>query len=79
MEFESFDLCWPEDQLKAKGVVTTIREAVNAKDSFTRMKQERDAEREQTLGHRRAKQAAAAEKRAKIEGVSTRLSFVRYG
>lgn len=74
VEFENFETCWPEDQLKAKGLVASVREAVNAKDSFTRMKQERDAEREATLARQRAEQAAAAEKRAKIEQVDARLS-----
>jgi hypothetical protein len=72
-EFENFEICWDNDRLKAKGLVASVREAVNAKDSFTRMKQERDAEREQVLARQRAEQAAAAEKRAKIEGVSKRL------
>lgn len=72
-EFESFELCWDGDRLKAKGLVATVREAVNVKDSFTRMKQERDAEREQVLARQRAEKAAAAEKRAKIEDVSKRL------
>ena len=45
IEFENFETCWPADQLKAKGLVVSIREAVNNKDSFTRMKQERNAER----------------------------------
>lgn len=74
VEFESFETCWPEDQLKAKGLVASVREAVNAKDSFTRMKQERDAERDATLARQRAEQAAAAEKRAKVEQVEARLS-----
>jgi hypothetical protein len=74
VEFERFETCWPEDQLKAKGLVATVRETVNAKDSFTRMKQERDAEHEQTLTRRRAEQAKAAEIRAKIEAVNSRLS-----
>ena len=73
VEFESFETCWPADQYKAKGLVASIREAVNAKDSFTRMKQERDAEREQVQAQRQAERAAAAEKRAKIEDVSNRL------
>ncbi len=73
-EFENFEICWDNDRLKAKGLVASVREAVNAKDSFTRMKQERDAEREQVLARQRAEQVAAAEKRAKIEDVSKRLS-----
>lgn len=74
VEFENFETCWPEDQLKAKGLVASVREAVNAKDSFTRMKQERDAEHEAALAHQRTQQAAAAEKRVKIEQVEARLS-----
>ncbi len=46
-EFEEFSSCWPEDQMKARGLVSAVREAVNKKDSFTRMKQERDVERSQ--------------------------------
>ena len=45
VEFTNFDSCWPDDQLKAKGLVASIRDVVNQKDSFTRMnlahKQER--------------------------------------
>lgn len=73
VEFESFETCWPADQHKAKGLVASIREAVNVKDSFTRMRQERDAEREQVQAQRQAERTAAAEKRAKIEDVSNRL------
>lgn len=73
-EFESFEICWDNDRLKARGLVASVRDAVNAKDSFTRMKQERNAEREQVLSARRAEQAAAAERRARIEAISSRLS-----
>ncbi|OXJ12236.1 restriction endonuclease [Burkholderia sp. HI2500] len=74
VEFESFETCWPEDQMKAKGFVASVRETVNAKDSFTRMKQEREAEREATRARQLAEQAATAEKRTKIQEVSTRLA-----
>lgn len=73
VEFESFETCWPADQYKAKGLVVSIREAVNAKDSFTRMKHERDSEREQVQAQRQAERAAIAAQRAKIEEVSNRL------
>jgi len=46
-EFENFSSCWDADRLKAKGLVSQIRQVVNVKDSFTRMDQERDAERKQ--------------------------------
>jgi hypothetical protein len=74
VEFDEFATCWPNDQLKAKGLVAELCRTVNVKDSFTRMKQERDAEREEKLSHARAERAAVAEKRTKIENVRTRLS-----
>jgi restriction endonuclease Mrr len=46
IEFEAFSVCWENDQLKARGLVAEIRNIVNIKDSFTRMKQERDKEKE---------------------------------
>ncbi|MGB5807349.1 restriction endonuclease [Castellaniella sp.] len=76
VEFEDFSTCWPNDQLKAKGLVASLRDVVNVKDSFTRMKQERDTEREQALARQRAEQAAAAQRRAVIEDVSKRLSVL---
>lgn len=48
-EFEEFSLCWPKEQQKARGLVAQIREIVGKKDAFTRMKQERDAERRQRM------------------------------
>jgi restriction system protein len=45
-EFEAFSTCWESDQLKAKGLVSEIQKVINVKDSFTRMKQERDKEHE---------------------------------
>lgn len=72
-EFDNFDTCWESDRLKAKGLVAELGKTVNVKDSFMRMKLERDAERELTRTRQRADQAAAAEKRAKIEDVSKRL------
>ncbi|MFJ9776577.1 restriction endonuclease [Kitasatospora sp. NPDC101157] len=53
-EFEDFSTCWPDDQLKARGLVGQIRQVVGVKDSFTRMQQERDREREAHLADRRA-------------------------
>ena len=42
VEFEGFDTCWPDDRIKAKGLVASVREVVNQRDSFTRMNQERE-------------------------------------
>jgi hypothetical protein len=44
VECEDFSTCWPSDQLKAKGLVAEVRRVVDVKDSFTRMKQEREDE-----------------------------------
>ena len=49
VEFTNFDTCWPTDQLKAKGLVASIREVINQKDAFTRMSQARDEERQARL------------------------------
>jgi len=45
VEFEDFSTCWPDDQLKAKGLVSEVRRVINVKDSFTRMRQEREREK----------------------------------
>lgn len=45
-KFESFEACSEEDRLKARGLVAAVREAINAKDAFTRMNQAREAQRE---------------------------------
>lgn len=74
VEFESFENCWEKDQYKAKGLVTSIREAVNKKDAFTRMKQERDAERSERVAQQQIERSLAAEKRKKLEAINQRLS-----
>lgn len=43
VEFESFTNCWETDQYKAKGLVSEIRNIINVKDAFTRMKQEKES------------------------------------
>jgi hypothetical protein len=44
-EFEDFSVCWPNDQAAARGLVVQLRDMVNVKDSFTRMKMEKDEEK----------------------------------
>jgi len=43
-EFEDFSLCWPNQQLEAKGLVSDVQDVVNKKDTFTRLNLERQAE-----------------------------------
>ena len=45
VQFENFEICWPDDQLKARGLVASVRDVVNRRDSFTRMNREREYER----------------------------------
>ncbi|HFX6305740.1 TPA: restriction endonuclease [Acinetobacter nosocomialis] len=74
IEFESFETCWPADQLTAKGLVASIRESVNKKDSFTRMKQERNAEREERQSRQQAERIALAKRREDINAINLRLA-----
>ena len=60
-EFEDFGQCWPDDQLKAKGLVSDVRKYVNVKDSFTRMQQAEESHRQEEA--RRRRQAAEAKQR----------------
>lgn len=46
VEFEDFSQCWPNDQYKAKGLVSELQRIVNVKDSFSRMKTEHERERQ---------------------------------
>lgn len=78
VEFEDFESCWPDDRLEAKGLVASVREAVNKKDAFTRMQQEREAERDQAQATHRAAQQEAARKRSEVEDVKNRL-FALFG
>src|SRR5688572_8668219 len=67
VDFEDFSTCWPEDQLKAKGLVAEIRRVINVKDSFARMNQERDREAQVRRDSLVAKQRAADELKQKRE------------
>jgi restriction system protein len=68
VEFTTFDACWPDDQLKAKGLVASIRDVVNQKDAFTRMAQERDHERQARLAQA---EALAKERRQRITKIAS--------
>jgi restriction system protein len=72
-EFEEFSVCWPEDQLKAKGLVAEISRVVNVKDSFTRMNQEREGERRQRTSERAAKLEEQRIHREQLRGVQRDL------
>lgn len=73
VEFEDFSTCWPTDQLKAKGLVGEIRRVINVKDSFTRMSQEREKEKQQRIKEKNAEIAKRKQKIQKIENVKKDL------
>ncbi|WLQ40357.1 restriction endonuclease [Streptomyces laculatispora] len=73
-EFENFSSCWPEDQLKAEGLVAQIRRVVNTKDSFTRMQHERDTERQDRLATQQAERKKAAARRERFSDLRNRLA-----
>ena len=74
VEFEDFSTCWPNDELEAKGLVSEIRRVVNVKDSFTRMRQERESERQKHITHKEAEQQRAREKKAELDAVRRDLA-----
>ena len=67
VEFSNFDVCWPADQLKAKGLVASVRDVVNQKDAFTRINQERQQEREARLAPERDAREQRKKRIADIE------------
>jgi len=73
VKFENFSTCWPSDQLKAKGLVAEIRSVVDVKDSFGRMRQEQEAERNKRLEEEKQKATAKNEGRAKVQQVKKDL------
>lgn len=67
VEFSTFDVCWPSDQLSARGLVASIRGVVQEKDAFTRMAQERDQERQERLAQARAIAKERQDRLARID------------
>ncbi|MGW6022733.1 restriction endonuclease [Streptomyces sp. NPDC055099] len=79
-EFEDFSTCWPDDQLKAKGLVADVRRLVNVKDSFTRLQQENDLQRRndhlERQATRDAKAAQAEKRRQRVKALREELNAV---
>lgn len=73
VEWEDFSTCWDGNVHAAKGLVSDIRRVVNVKDSFTRMKQEREKEKRKSAKRYEERAAAAKEKRETKERVKKDL------
>jgi hypothetical protein len=65
-EFDDFSVCWPDDQAAARGYVSQIRDLVNVKDSFTRMKLAEEAERRKRLDEIEKRNVAMRTQREKF-------------
>ncbi len=73
-EFEDFSVCWQNDQAAARGLVAQIRNMVNVKDTFTRMRIEKDDEKRKHLNQQIQKIQSEKEKRRNlIQNVKTEL------
>ncbi len=72
-EFENFSACWENDRLKAKGLVAEIRQIINVKDSFSRMNQERELERQGRIKEKQDKQAAENKRKEELATIKTDL------
>jgi restriction system protein len=78
VEFDDFSTCWDSDRLKAQGLVAQIQKVVNVKDSFTRMKDERERDRQQSIAKREADIRAQQQRKSEIDQVKTDL-FALFG
>lgn len=60
---ESFEHCWPNDQLAARGAVDAVRKAIQQRDAFTRMEAEKNRERAERI---KAKEAEFERRRTEL-------------
>ena len=68
-EFEDFSLCWPNQQLEAKGLVSDVQDVVNKRDTFTRLNLERQAEARKRSEASRVQVEEARQKRRLFEEI----------
>ena len=73
VEFDSYEHCWPKDQLPAKGLVAEIREVQGKKDAFTRMDIERTNERKLRMEEKNRQIANMNQRREKILDLTREL------
>ncbi|TWT51646.1 hypothetical protein KOR42_35340 [Thalassoglobus neptunius] len=67
VEFDDFSTCWPDDRLKAQGLVAQVQKLVNVKDSFTRLKDEHERERQKNISRNEAASQQLQNRRSVIE------------
>lgn len=72
-EFEDYSTCWPDDQLKAKGLVSEVRRIVDVKDTFTKMKQELDKEKHKHQEEHKKRLDDIISKQKELEAIKEEL------
>lgn len=74
VEYDDFTSCWPQDQLEAQGLVARVRHVVNVKDSFTRMRQERERDESERRSATRVAVETAAARTRERDALRTRFA-----
>lgn len=72
-EFDDFSVCWESDRAAARGLVAQVRDLVNIKDSFTRMRNEKDEEKRRRIVEQEAAAKVRQEWKAKRDKVRADL------
>jgi hypothetical protein len=77
-EYDDFASCYPDNQLKARGAVTTVAQLINKKDSFTRLQDVREQELKCHRDAQRGERAKKDDERAARELIKRDL-FALFG
>jgi restriction system protein len=78
VEFDDFSVCWENDRAAARGLVAQVRELVNVKDSFTRMRVEKDEEKRRRVEEQEAAAKVLQRRMAERDRVKADL-FALFG
>ena len=74
VDFEDFDLCYDNQRDAARGLVSQLREMVSRKDSFTRMRIEKEEEKRKYFRQKEAVLAVEQKKKERIKKVNSDLN-----
>lgn len=77
-EFDDFSVCWENDRAAARGLVAQVRDLVNVKDSFTRMRIEKDEEKRKRQEQQEAEKSLEQERRNRRQKIKADL-FALFG
>ncbi len=72
-EFDDFSVCWDNDRAAARGLVAQVRDLVNIKDSFTRMRIEKDEEKRKRMEQQNTAIVVERERKARRQKVKADL------